>query len=490
MHGLIFFFIHKFAERFPAGSTSRSGSASGSSISGEKHLPSGVYPDADAVAMLAELALSAGRPLADVMGEFGEFLAPHLVKVAGTFIDPQWTTLDLVEHTEAIIHRMVRVEKPGATPPVLEAFRSAPDELQLVYASKRKLCLLAAGIVRGLATHFQEQVVIEEPSCMHRGDAFCSFVIRRAQGDTQPAHSPLTATIVSESGFDVPGDPGVVMDEPTPRTIGDYRVLGLIGSGAMGRVYLAHDDRLDRRVAIKVMSARYAGNANARQRFVRESRALGSIEHPHVMTIHQVGEQDGVPYIVMQLLEGRTLRDHRDISGPLPLAETLRIGKEIAAGLAAAHRRGILHRDIKPANVFLEGEARSVRIIDFGLARGIDSRATALTHDGALVGTPSYMPPERIDDGELDAKSDLFGLGVILYEMLARRLPFEGRTVATVLTAIAKGNPAPLHETAPHVPPEVSDLVMRLIAHDKADRPADARAVAEQLAALEKKFAV
>jgi hypothetical protein len=325
---------------------------------------------------------------------------------------------------------------------------------------------------------------------MHRGDAFCSFVIRRDQGDTRPSHSPLNATIVSEPGFDVPGDPGFVMDEPTPRTIGDYRVLGLIGSGAMGRVYLAHDDRLDRRVAIKVMSPRYAGNANARQRFIRESRSLGSIEHPHVMTIHQVGEQDGVPYIVMQLLEGRTLRDHRDISGPLPVGEALRIGQEIAAGLAAAHRRGILHRDIKPANVFLEGETRSVRIIDFGLAREIDSHAVAVTHHGALVGTPSYMPPERIDDGELDAKSDLFGLGVILYEMLARRLPFEGRTMATVLTAIAKGTPTPLHEAAPHVPREVSDLVMQLIAHDKADRPADARAVADRLAALEKTFAV
>lgn len=321
---------------------------------------------------------------------------------------------------------------------------------------------------------------------MHRGDAFCSFVIRRDPRDTEAAHSPITATVVSESGFAAPGDPGVVLDEPTPRRIGEYRVLGLIGSGAMGRVYLAHDDRLDRRVAIKVMSARYAGNPTARQRFVRESRALGSIEHPHVMSIHQVGEHDGLPYIVMQLLEGRTLRDHRDITGPLPLGESLRIGKEIAAGLAAAHRRGILHRDIKPTNVFLEGESRSVRIIDFGLARELDSQAVALTHDGALVGTPSYMPPERIDEGEFDAKSDIFGLGVILYELIANRLPFEGRTMAAVLTAIAKGQPRPLHEVAIDVPREVCDVVMSLIAHDKAARPADARSVSDRLAALEK----
>jgi predicted hydrocarbon binding protein len=483
VHGLIFFYLHKFAERFPAASTSRSGS----SVSGQKHLPSGVYPDADAVAMLADLAAAAGRPLPAVVTEFGEFLAPHLVKVAGTFIDPGWKTLDLIEHTEAIIHRMVRSTNPGAAPPVLEAFRAADDEIQLVYSSKRSLCTLAIGIVRGLATHFQERVSIEEPSCMLRGDAFCSFVIRREHGDTHPSHSPLTATLVSDAGDDRRDDPGIVMDEPTPRMIGGYRVLGLIGSGAMGHVYLAHDDRLDRRVAIKVMSARYAGNPAARQRFIRESRSVGAIEHPHVMTIHQVGEQDGVPYIVMQLLEGRTLRDHRDQSGRLPLGEVLRIGREIATGLAAAHRRGIVHRDIKPANIFLEGDSRSVRIIDFGLARELDAQATAVTHDGALVGTPSYMPPERIDDGELDASSDLFGLGVILYELLADRLPFEGKTVAAVLMAITRGTPKPLREVAADVPREVGDLVMRLIAHDRAARPADARTVAEELAALEKR---
>ncbi len=488
MHGLIFFYLHKFAERFPVGSRSGTGS-SVSSIGGQRHLPSGVYPDADAVAMLGDLAAAAGRPLPNLVTEFGEFLAPHLAKVAGAFIEPDWKTLDLIEHTEAIIHRMVRSTNPGAAPPVLEVFRSAPDEIQVVYSSRRRLCSLATGIIRGLAAHFHEQVAIEEPSCMLRGDPFCSFVIRREHGDTHASHAPLTGTIVSEAGADPPDDPGIVVDEPAPRTIGDYRVLGLIGSGAMGRVFLAHDDRLDRRVAIKVMSGRYAGNAAARQRFIRESRSVGAIENPHVMTIHQVGEHDGVPYIVMQLLEGRTLRDHRDASGRLPLGDVLRIGREIASGLAAAHRRGIVHRDIKPANIFLEGESRSVRIIDFGLARELDAQATALTHDGALVGTPSYMPPERIDDGELDASSDLFGLGVILYELLADRLPFPGRSVAAVLTAITRGTPTPLVDAAPDVPGEVGDLVMRMIAHDRTARPADARIVAEALAALEKRFA-
>lgn len=487
MHGLIFFYLHKFAERVSAGS--RGGTASASSIGGQKHLPSGVYPDADATAMLGDLAAAAGRPLPELVTDFGEFLAPHLVKVAGAFVDPDWKTLDVVEHTEALIHRMVRSTNPGAAPPVLEVFRSAPDEIQVVYSSRRRLCALATGIIRGLATHFQERIAIEEPSCMLRGDPFCSFVVQREHGDPHASHAPLVGTLVGDAAPGLPDEPGILVDEPAPRTLGDYRVLGLIGSGAMGRVYLAHDDRLDRRVAIKVMCGRYAGNAAARQRFIRESRSVGAIENPHVMTIHQVGEQDGVPYIVMQLLEGRTLRDHRDAAGRLPLGEVLRIGREIAAGLAAAHRRGIVHRDIKPGNIFLEGESRSVRIIDFGLARELDAHATALTHDGALVGTPSYMPPERIDDGDVDASSDLFGLGVILYELLADRLPFEGRSVAAVLTAIARGTPKPLVEVAPEVPPAIGSLVMRLIAHDRTARPADARLVAEELAALEKQFA-
>ena len=273
MHGLIFFYIHKFAERSSAALAARSGSGSGSPP-GRTYLPSGVYPDADAVALLEEIADSVGRPLGDVVLEFGEFLAPHLVNVADTLIEPGWRTLDLIEHTEAIIHTMVRAKNPGASPPVLEALRASPDELHVVYSSKRRLCILATGIVRGLATHYGERIVVEEPSCMHRGDAFCSFVIRHEHGDTHPSHSPLTATIASEADLSSLSDPGVVVDGPPPRQIGGYDVLGLIGSGAMGRVFLANDPRLERRVAIKVMNDRHASNPAARQRFLRESRSV------------------------------------------------------------------------------------------------------------------------------------------------------------------------------------------------------------------------
>jgi len=432
---------------------------------------------------------------------FGEFLAPHLVKVAGPLVDPAWRTLDLVEHTEQLIHAMVRVEKPGAEPPVLEAVRIGPEELHLVYSSRRRLCLLASGMVRGLARHFGETVEIDEPGCMLRGDPFCTFVIRVAGRDTHASGSPLFETVTLQPGTDseaadaIDADPGLLpddddaADDPVPAAIGGHRILGLVGAGAMGRVYLAHDERLDRRVAIKVMNRRRARDAGARQRFLREGRAAAAVEHPHVLAIHAVGEHAGLPYIVMQLLDGQTLGAYRAAVVTLSLSEALRIGREIAEGLAAAHDRGLVHRDIKPDNVFLEGPRRSVRIIDFGLARAAADDSAKLTVEGTVVGTPAYMPPERIGEESLDAKSDLFGLGVILYELLAGRLPFEGKSMVSMLASIAKGTPMPLTEAAPRTPREVCDLVMRLMAHRKTDRPADAAAVAADLARLERKFA-
>jgi serine/threonine protein kinase len=190
----------------------------------------------------------------------------------------------------------------------------------------------------------------------------------------------------------------------------------------------------------------------------------------------------------MQLLDGETLAARLAASGPPPLAEVLRIGREIAEGLAAAHTRGLVHRDIKPDNIFLERVDRRVRIIDFGLARAAEDDTAKLTVEGAVVGTPAYMPPERIGEESLDAKSDLFGLGVILYEMLSGRLPFDGTSMVAMLASIARGNPLPLAEAVPATPPEVCDLVMQLIAHRKEERPADARSVAAELGQLERRF--
>jgi tRNA A-37 threonylcarbamoyl transferase component Bud32/predicted hydrocarbon binding protein len=500
VHGLIFFYIQKFAATLATTSSAvaaRPGlraALQAEVIEGSaSYLPAGTYPDEKAVALLGAIADTLGEPLEAVLGRFGEFLAAHLIRVAGPLVDSAWRTLDLLEHTEQLIHGVIRTTRPGAEPPVLEAVRVGPAELHLVYTSRRRLCVLAAGVLRGVARHYGETVVIEEPGCMLRGDPFCSFVVRLGGRDTHAAGTVASDTVVVAPGVasvavdPIVTDPGLADEpaaEPLPARIGPYPVLGLIGSGAMGRVYLARDESLDRSVAIKVMRSSRARDPGARQRFLREGRAAAAISHPHVLTVHGVGEHEQRPYIVMQYLEGLPLSA---LLLPLPVPVVLRIGREIASGLAAAHERGLVHRDIKPDNVFLEGPARSVRIIDFGLARGIEDDSATVTVEGAVVGTPAYMPPERIDDDALDARSDLFGLGVMLYELLAGRLPYRGDSMVAMLAAIARGNPVPLAEVA-EVPAEVADLVMRLMAHRREDRPADARTVAAEMAALERRF--
>ena len=519
MHGLIFFYIQKFANEASVGTTSWQSLRSSVTTGATKFLPSNVYPDADALHMLESISRSAGKPLPAILVDFGVFLAPHLIKVAGSLVDPGWRTLDLIEHTETIIHAMVRTANPGAAPPVLETVRQSPDELHLVYNSSRRLCRLAVGLMRGMARHYGEKLLIEEPACMLRGDPFCSFVLQTIRHETFATQSPLSETIVFDprsqpaasadstvADDSMPSEPvpdiavvashdtAPVDGDPLPATIGGYTILGHIGQGGMGRVYLARDERLDRSVAIKAMHSFKAADPAARHRFIRESRAAAAVEHPRVVTIHQVGEENGLPYIVMQRLEGCTLAAHRDAVGRLPLAEVLRIGREVADGLSAAHDRGLVHRDIKPDNVFLEGPGRHVKIIDFGLAQADDEDSSKLTLDGTVVGTPAYMAPERIEprdgrDLRIDARSDLFGLGVMLYELIAGRLPFEGVSMVSMLAAISGGQPPHLRTLVPDVPPAVADLVMRLIAHDPADRPPDARSVAAEIAAIERSLA-
>lgn len=486
MHGLIFFYLQKFTDSVTAGRTSWGALRSRVATTTAKYLPSGVYPDADAERLLGVLAEETNRPLADLIREFGEFLAPYLLKVAGGHIDPSWRTLDLIENTESIIHAMIRATNPGAAPPVLESVRPSMTELHVVYSSKRRLCPLALGLIRGIARHYGEQITVDEPSCMLRGDPFCSFTVETLPCDTADNHSHVAETVELSPAVRSAGGGDLRTTDDTgaslPTTIGGYPILQRIGQGGMGVVYLGRDDRLNREVAIKVLQPAKARDDRSRERFLGEGRAMAAIEHPHVITVHQVGEHDGLPYLVMQRLVGCTLQEYLAAEGVPPLAEAVRIGREIAEGLAAAHAQGLIHRDIKPANIFLQGPQRQVKIIDFGLARITADDATDLTIDGVLVGTPAYLSPERLDNGRIDEKSDLFGLGVILYELLSGRLPFTGTSLAAILAAISRGMPRVLTDVAPHVPPELAALVMQLLAHDRDARPGNAAKVAHQLA--------
>ena len=262
--------------------------------------------------------------------------------------------------------------------------------------------------------------------------------------------------------------------------LGHYRVLRLLGRGGMGAIYLATDETLGREVALKVMLPEAAAVPAARERFLREARAAAGIEHDHVVAIHHVGEESGVPFIVMPLLRGETLADRLKRDGHLTAAEALRVGREAALGLAAAHARGLVHRDVKPANIWLEAGTGRVKVLDFGLARPDDPERQHLTQTGTVMGTPAYMAPEQAAGDPVDHRADLFSLGCVLYEASTGTRPFVGTTVLAVLTKIATHTPPPA-STVADVPLALSDLIARLLAKRPAGRPQSAAGVAELL---------
>jgi tRNA A-37 threonylcarbamoyl transferase component Bud32 len=266
--------------------------------------------------------------------------------------------------------------------------------------------------------------------------------------------------------------------------LGPYCVRKMIGSGGMGIVFLAEDVWLKRPVALKAMKPVLASNVSASQRFLREAQATAAVKHDHIVTIYQVGDDRGIPFLAMELLEGESLEERLRRGERLPMAEVLRIGREIALGLAAAHKRDLIHRDIKPANIWLEAETGRVKLVDFGLARAVHEDAH-LTQSGVVVGTPAYMAPEQATGRTVDARCDLFSLGCTLYRLGTGELPFKGKDALSVLMAAATQQPLLPRDRNPELPPAFSDLVMQLLAKDPDGRPPSAQNVAEALQALE-----
>ena len=208
--------------------------------------------------------------------------------------------------------------------------------------------------------------------------------------------------------------------------LGGYEISGVVGAGGMGVVLKAIDKSLDRTVAIKVLAPHLAASGAARKRFAREAKAAAAVLHPNVIAIHSVSNDEALPYLVMPYLRGTSLQKRLDEEGPLSLHEILRIGSQIAAGLAAAHAQGLVHRDIKPANILLEQGVERVAITDFGLARAVDD--ATITHSGVIAGTPQYMSPEQARGEPVDGRSDLFSLGSVLYSICTGRPPFRAET--------------------------------------------------------------
>ena len=267
--------------------------------------------------------------------------------------------------------------------------------------------------------------------------------------------------------------------------LGPYRLIRVLGTGGMSTVYEAIDTQLHRRVAVKVMNSSVSRSQVARQRFLREARAAASIRTSHTVTVFQTGESRDALYMAMELLEGETLQDRCLRDGIVAIRETLRIARETAEGLAAAHAKGLIHRDIKPANIWLEAPRGRVKILDFGLVRPVDATDLRLTPDGVGVGTPGYVAPEQVQGKAVDARADLFSLGCVLYRMVTGRPPFNGNTILEVLTALAVDTPPRIRDLNPAVPAELEKLISAMMAKRPEQRPSTAAVVVERLARIE-----
>jgi eukaryotic-like serine/threonine-protein kinase len=266
----------------------------------------------------------------------------------------------------------------------------------------------------------------------------------------------------------------------TGARLGPYEVLSSLGAGGMGEVYRARDTRLDRTVAIKVLPEHLARNPDLRQRFEREAKAVSGLNHPHICVLHDIGHQDGTDFLVLEYLEGESLHDRLE-KGPLPLDQVLRYATEIADALDKAHRSGVVHRDLKPGNVMLTKSG--TKLLDFGLATrtepivtgdaelsALATRAKPLTEKGTLLGTIPYMSPEQIEGREVDARTDVWALGCLLYEMVTGKRAFEGASSASLIGAILKDEPRPIRELKPLAPTSLERLVRACLAKDPDER--------------------
>src|SRR6478672_8541539 len=261
--------------------------------------------------------------------------------------------------------------------------------------------------------------------------------------------------------------------------LGPYEILAPAGAGGMGEVYKARDIRLDRMVAIKVLHNAASAPPEVRQRFEREARAVSAINHPHICSLFDIGQQDGIDYLVLEFLEGETLAE-RLRKGALPIEQALRFGIQIAGALEAAHRHGIIHRDLKPANIILT--ASGAKVLDFGLAKMhaqpalvskgsvLQTLTTPLTGAGTIVGTLQYMAPEQLEGKDADTRTDLFAFGTVLYEMISGRRAFQASSHAALISSIMTAEPAPLASLQPLASPSLDHVVRTCLAKDPAER--------------------
>ncbi|MEP6818357.1 MAG: serine/threonine-protein kinase, partial [bacterium] len=277
------------------------------------------------------------------------------------------------------------------------------------------------------------------------------------------------------------------------QSFGPYQITLLIGTGGMGEVYLAEDTRLGRKVALKVLPAHFTEDDERVRRFQQEARAASALNHPNIITIYEIGEIDSLHFIATEFIQGQTLRRHMEDT-QMKTTEALQVATKVAAALCAAHEAGIIHRDIKPENIILRTD-RIVKVVDFGLVKltekkfdASESPTLVKTAPGMVMGTAHYMSPEQARGIAVDARTDIWSLGVVLYEMVGGRVPFEGATSSDIIASILERDPAPLARYSPEVQAELEWIVKKALRKDKEERYQTAREFLTDLKSLRRKL--
>jgi formylglycine-generating enzyme required for sulfatase activity/serine/threonine protein kinase len=325
-----------------------------------------------------------------------------------------------------------------------------------------------------LKTHAQSSQFLETPAVAPNSSVAQTLVTETSHAD-EDSHAELTSAEAEFRKY----------LQPATRTgwlgrLGHYEIEAILGRGAFGIVAKAFDEKLHRVVAIKLMNPELAATSPPRKRFLREARTAAAVTHENIVAIHAV-EEEPIPYLVMEYIPGQTLQQRMDTQGPLDLAEILRVGQQVAAGLAAAHAANLIHRDIKPSNILLtDGPTQRAKISDFGLARAVDD--ASMTSSGMIAGTPLYMAPEQARGDVLDHRADLFSLGSVLYQMASGRPPFRAANTVAVLKRVCEDTPRPLDDVIPGIPGWLDAIIFRLLEKDRDVRYQTARELSDLLA--------
>lgn len=536
MHGLIYSYLNKFVEEI-AGEGAWSLLLGKAGIEGFQYSPMKGNDDEP----IQKLVMAASEHLnmnpQEVLQAFGRFLGPQLIKLYRNRIHPDWKTFELLLAAEKTMHETVRRELKTSQPPVLDAMRSNANEMHLIYNSERKLCFLAEGLLSGISTHYEEEISFAQSHCVHRGDPFCVFEIKKGTSSILPVPSEkasvtsqektsspwsdaLWTDLVDESAptryrSNAPKSPGATatLDEdpslgdltvsgetdlesqyfflsPTENknelgAIGSYRIKRLLGEGAMGMVFAAVDTRLKRAVALKVMRPQYSHDKDVRARFERESRTVASLTNRHIVTVYDVGQSNNVPYLVMERLYGKPLSRLRYNAKKFDFDTALNQAYQMATGLQAAHEQGLIHRDIKPGNIWVEKENGNIKLLDFGLAKSSGSDVE-LTSAGTLMGTPAFMSPEQSEGGIVDYRTDMFSLGAVYYWMLTGKSPFGRKTIIGTLSALANDPVPDARDANPNVPQEFAELVKRLLQKNVDERLITAKDIMASIDSIRK----